>query len=115
MRRQTLLLMAVSILAILLAGCGTKPISEILAHPEHFRGDDVAIQGRVTSSFNVAGLGTAYQVDDGTGRIWVFSRNHPAPPEHVHIYVGGHVETAITFGERTLGIAIQEKGRRLGY
>src|ERR1700752_2224793 len=105
MRRNTWWLVGVCLLGVVLAGCATKPISEILAHPEHFRGDDIAIQGRVAASFSVAGLGSAYEVDDGTGRMWVISRHRPAPPEHAHIYVGGRVQTAISFGERTLGIA----------
>lgn len=115
MRKRNIWLMCALLIGIVAAGCNQKKISEVLAHPEHFRDDDVVIQGRVTSSFNVGGIGAAYEVDDGTGRIWVFTRNHPAPPEHVHIYVGGRVETAVTFGQRTLGIALHEKGRRLGY
>ena len=115
MRKTTLLVIWAVLIGILAAGCGTKRISEILAHPEHFRDEDVAIQGMVVSSFSIAGIGAAYQVDDGTGRLWVFTRNRPAPPEHVHIYVGGRIETAVTLGQRTLGIAMHEKGRRLGY
>ena len=115
MRKRNLLLISAVLLAAIAVGCGTKPISEILAHPEHFRDDDVAIQGQVVNSFSIAGIGAAYQVDDGTGRLWVFVRNRPAPPEHVHIYVGGRIETAVTLGQRTLGIAMHEKGRRMGY
>jgi hypothetical protein len=115
MLRRNLLLICVALLGVLAIGFGTKPISEILAHPEHFRDNDVAIQGRVVTSFSIAGIGAAFQLDDGTGRIWVFTRNHPAPPEHVHIYVGGRVKTAVTLGDRTLGIALEEKGRRTGY
>jgi hypothetical protein len=115
MTKRNLLVICAVLIGILTAGCGTKPISEILAHPEHFRDNDVAIQGMIVSSFNISGIGSAYQVDDGTGRLWVFTRNRPAPPEHVHIYVGGRIETAITLGQRTLGIAMHEKGRRLGY
>ncbi len=81
-------------LAVLATGCRTKTISEILANPQHFHDDDVAIQGRVVSSFSIKGIGAAFQLDDGTGRIWVFTKNRPAPPEHIHIYVGGRVEPA---------------------
>jgi hypothetical protein len=101
-------------LAVLATGCRTKTISEILANPQHFHDDDVAIQGRVVSSFSIKGIGAAFQLDDGTGRIWVFTKNRPAPPEHIHIYVGGRVRTGVTLGDRTLGIALEEKGRRPG-
>ncbi len=115
MHRKNILLICATLLALIAIGCGTKPISEILAHPEHFRDDNIAIQGRVVTSFSVAGIGAAFQLDDGTGRIWVFSRHRPAPPEHVHMYVGGRIKTAVTLGDRTLGIALEEKGRRMGY
>lgn len=115
MLRKKVLLICIALLGVIAIGCGTKPISEILAHPEHFRDEDIGIQGRVVSSFSIAGIGAAYQLDDGTGRIWVFTRHRPAPPEHVHMYVGGRVKSAVTLGDRTLGIALEEKGRHLGY
>jgi hypothetical protein len=114
MVRRNILLICATLLALIAIGCGTKPISEVLAHPERFRDEDIAIQGRVVSSFSIKGIGAAFQLDDGTGRIWVFTRNRPAPPEHIHIYVGGRVRTAVTLGDRTLGIALEEKGRRRG-
>ena len=58
----------------LLTACPSQTtISRINADPGRYRGKEVGVIGTVTDSYGVLGNG-AYEVDDGTGRIWVATR-----------------------------------------
>ena len=64
---------------LLLAACPTRTsIERILRDPGRYAGREVAIGGRVSNSFGALGTGV-YQVDDGTGQIWVYSQRYGVP------------------------------------
>src|SRR5262245_59359195 len=67
-------LVAVFIGTLLLTACPSQTnIGKINSDPGRYRGKEVGIVGRVTDSYGVLGNG-AYEIDDGTGRIWVATR-----------------------------------------
>src|SRR5437899_10215366 len=63
---------------IFLVGCETTKIGDINRDPGRYAGKDVAISGQATESFGVLNEG-AFEVDDGTGRIWVLSEGFGVP------------------------------------
>jgi len=58
--------------AILFAACEQRKINQILAEPSRYMNEEVGIEGNVVRSYSVLGHG-AYEVDDGTGKLWVVS------------------------------------------
>ena len=109
-----LIALAVAVFLIV-AGCnnGGTRISSILQSPDSYMSKEVAIGGQVTKSYSVNLLVSeigAYQVDDGTGKIWVISRTD-VPPEGSKVGLKGTVGSGIKFGREIFGTLIREKER----
>ena len=106
------LLAATLIVISVLQGCSqhTK-ISEVTQDPARFRNKDVTISGKVTQAFGALGTG-AYQLDDGTGKIWVISEQSGVPSQGANVEVTGRLIEGATFGTRTLGTALRESHRK---
>ena len=103
------LVLATFALAVLcLTGCRIRTsIADINRDPGKFNGKEITIRGQATSAFG--GLGTGvFQVDDGTGRIWVLSENFGIPGNGSKVAVTGRVEQGINVGGRTLGVMLRE-------
>jgi hypothetical protein len=98
-------------LALFLAGCGTTRIGRILDEPNRFHNHTVRVDGRVDRSFGAVIAGV-YQVDDGSGKIYVIS-NRPVPRKGARVSVKGRVMNGITIGARSFGTAIQEQDHRV--
>ncbi len=76
---RTLVAVAVVAGILLLAGCRTHTaIADINKDPSRFVGKDVTISGSASNSFSALGNGI-FQVDDGTGQMWVYSQNFGVP------------------------------------
>jgi hypothetical protein len=104
---------ALPILAVvlLLTACPSQTtISKINADPGRYRNKEVAIVGNVTDSYGVLGNG-AYEIDDGTGRLWVVTRRG-VPSRRARVGVKGHVYNGFQFGGRTFGTVLEETDRR---
>ena len=101
----------VPLVALFLAGCGAVRIGRILDEPNRYRNRTVRVDGTVDLSFGAAAAGF-YQVADGTGRIYVISRNG-APRKGSRVSVRGKVFTGVTVGERSFGTAIREEDHRV--
>lgn len=96
---------------LLLAACPNQTnISRINANPDRYRGKEVSITGTVTNSYGAMGAG-AYEIDDGTGRMWVASRQN-VPSRGARVGTRGHVRTGFTFAGRSFGTVIEETDRR---
>src|SRR5213592_1578216 len=65
-------LVTLVLLMLFLAGCEEKKINEIMADPQRYSNREVGVVGNVVQSYSVVGKGV-YQVDDGTGKLWVVS------------------------------------------
>lgn len=98
--------------SLLYVACEKTTIAKINNDPERFRGKEVGVVGTVTDSYGVPLVGGAYELDDGTGRIWVVSRNG-SPRKGAKVGAKGRVYSGLTFGSRTFGTVIEEKDRRV--
>ena len=74
---------------ILLAACPSRvSIATINRDPARYADKDIAIAGRVASSFGAVGTGV-YQIDDGSGTVWVYSSNFGVPSSGAKVAVVG--------------------------
>jgi hypothetical protein len=98
--------------SILLAGCPPRiSIANLNRDPGRYAGKDVGIAGRVTDSFGALGRG-AFQVDDGTGVIWVVTGHYGVPANGTKVAVIGDIEQGFSFGGRNFAIVLHETERR---
>ena len=96
---------------ILLTACPSETtISKVNADPGRYRDKEVVVVGRVTDSYGVMGTG-AYEIDDGTGRIWI-AATHGVPAKGSRVGVKGRVHSGFTVGGRSFGTVIEERDRR---
>lgn len=112
MKKLSVILAMVVLLAILVltAGCATK-ISSIQANPAQYEGKQITVSGTVSEVFWLGILATgAYQIDDGSGTIWVVTKVSP-PEKGEKASAKGTVSSGFKIGDRTLGVVINETGR----
>jgi hypothetical protein len=88
--------LAVAALALGLAACQETTVAKLLAEPERWRNKDVGLKGNVVQSASVLGRG-AYQLDDGTGKIWIVSA-HGVPREGARVVVKGELKDIVDLG-----------------
>ena len=109
--KRIVLIFAVLLGTLLVTACPSQTnIARINADPGRYRDKEVAIVGRVTDSYGVLGQG-AYEIDDGTGRIWVATRRG-IPSRGSHVGTKGYVHNGFSFGGRSYGTVIEETDRR---
>ena len=96
MKAKLLLVMVLASAMLVLVGCEYKTINQIMAEPQRYANRNVGITGNVVRSFSVLGTG-AYQVDDGTGKIWVVAKNN-VPREGAKVGVKGKIQDGFNLG-----------------
>jgi hypothetical protein len=85
-------------------------ISKIMADPARYRDKEVTIAGTVTDAYGLLNTG-AYELDDGTGKIWVVTRRG-VPGRGARVGAKGRVYTGFNLSGRNLGTVIEESDRR---
>jgi len=96
---------------LLLTACPSQTtISKINADPARYRNKEVAIVGTVRDSYGALGQG-AYEIDDGTGRLWVVTRRG-VPSRGSRVGAKGRVYNGFNFGGRNYGTVLEETDRR---
>jgi hypothetical protein len=106
--KNRILLAAPILVSLFLIGCPTRTtISEINRDPARYSGKEVTISGKVSDSMGALGRG-AFQVDDGTGRMWVLSENYGVPANGAKVSVTGSVQQGISFGGRSFATVLRE-------
>jgi RecJ-like exonuclease len=83
-------------LCLCLVGCRETTINKLLAEPNRYQGEEVGLKGQVIKSASILGTG-AYQLDDGTGTIWVVSK-HGVPRQGARVAVKGEVKDVVDIG-----------------
>jgi len=101
------------LLCVVLAGCGTVRINRILADPARYHNRNVQVEGRVTNVVGALNMG-AYEVDDGSGKIYVIS-SRGVPNRNAQVKVHGTVSPGVNIMGRSLGTAIRESGHKVHY
>jgi len=100
-------------LGVGMVACERVKIGDINADPGRFINKEVAVAGTVTQSIGALGQGV-YQVDDGTGRLWVLSNGRGVPSKGAKIGVKGEVTQSVTFLGINYATVLREKDRRRG-
>ncbi len=112
MRMRVFSILLVAVTSLLLTGCPTRTsIANINRDPGRFAGKEVTIAGRVTNSFGALGSGV-FEVEDGTGRMWVFSEKYGVPGNGAKLAVTGRIEQGFSFGGRSFATVLRESERR---
>ena len=102
----------IALMALALTGCPEhKSIGDISGDPGRYVNREVTVVGRVTRSYGIAGAGV-FEVDDGTGRIWVVSEKYGVPSKDQYVGVSGKVVPGLTYNGRNYGTGMQETHRR---
>ncbi|HEX5836155.1 MAG TPA: hypothetical protein VFY34_19985 [Pyrinomonadaceae bacterium] len=109
--RKSAILVALLSGTLLLTACPSQTnISKINADPGRYQGKEVGIAGRVTNSYGAAGVG-AYEIDDGTGRIWVATKRG-VPSRGAQVGAKGYLRSGFNFDGRSYGTVLEETDRR---
>jgi hypothetical protein len=103
--------LAVLPLLAILTACGSVRISRINADPSRYANRTVTVSGRVVNSVGVLGTG-GYQLEDGTGRIYVISRTG-VPSRGSVVKVTGTVTPGVQVLGSPVGVAIREEHHRV--
>ena len=105
-RRVRVNLMLATIL-VGLNGCSqTMRIRDLLDRPQEYDGKTVQVEGTVTQSAGVLGTG-AFEIDDGTGKIFVIARGQGVPRQGAKTKAEGRFESVFSFLGRTMAAIVQ--------
>jgi len=105
---------AVLTATLFLAACPQQhSVAELTRDPGRYANKEVAVKGTVVSSYGAMGTGM-YQVDDGTGKIWVISESYGVPSKGARVGVAGRIVPTFSFGGRNFATVIRETQRRHG-
>jgi hypothetical protein len=109
-RIVSVLLIAVG--SLLLAACPPHvSIAKLNQDPGRYAGKEVTIAGHVTDSFGALGRGV-FEVDDGTGVMWVLAGQYGVPGAGAKLAVTGRVEQGFSFAGRNFATILRETERR---
>ena len=112
MIRKASAVISVCILGLMLAACDRLKIGDINADPGSFQNKEVSIAGKVTGlSFGALNTGL-YEIDDGTGKLYVFSSSRGAPARDAYVGVKGTIMPTLTFLGRNYATVLRESDRR---
>lgn len=115
--RVPLLVVLASAAILIVAGCSKDrlEIGKLVRNPDKYYDKTVQIAGEVTKSYSanliITDIG-AYQIDDGSGRVWVVSRSG-VPREGAKVGIKGRVDSGLKLGGETLGVLVREEERRV--
>lgn len=107
-RQRTLTLLLSIAFTVLLAGCRpTTKIADIEKDPGKYTNKDITVAGRVSTSYGAFGSGM-FQVDDGSGTMWVYSQNYGIPGNGNKVAVTGRISQGFSFGGRSFAVTLRQ-------
>src|SRR5262245_25906184 len=106
-------LIVVLVVGLAVTACERTKIGDITADPGRFMSKDVSVAGHVTQSIGFMGRGI-YQVDDGTGKLWVLANGRGVPSKGALVGVKGRIAPTVTFMGINYATVMQEHDRRAG-
>ncbi len=110
--RKLGILLTVLTLALILTGCPPqKSVAELQRDPARYANKEVIVRGTVTESLGAFGTGM-FQLDDGTGRLWVYSERYGVPSKGIRVGVAGTIIPTFTFAGRSFATVMRETERR---
>jgi hypothetical protein len=113
MKKTSIMLgISIALVSLALTGCPERiRIGDLERDPGRFSNREVTVAGRVTRSYGAAGAGI-YEVDDGTGKIWVATEKYGVPSKDTYIGVTGRVVPGVTWAGRNYANGMRETHRR---
>ena len=81
------------------SACGGTSIRKVLDDPSRYRNEEVKVSGEVLDSYSVGSRGV-YHLDDGSGRLWIYSDNG-VPRKGADVEVWGTIREGINLGPLT--------------
>jgi hypothetical protein len=110
-QRIALLLLTASVI-LMLAGCPQRTtVAKINGDPGAYFNKEVALVGTVSHSYGFLGNGV-YQLNDGTGSIWVLAEGYGVPGDGERVGVAGTVIPTLTFAGKSYATGIRETHKR---
>jgi RecJ-like exonuclease len=101
--RTTLML---GIVLVGLSACSRAiHIKDLLDRPQEYDGRTVRVRGTVTQSVGVLGTG-AYEIDDGTGKIYVIAKGQGVPRQGAKTKAEGRFESVFSILGRTMAAIV---------
>lgn len=102
-------------MGLVLAACERTKIADITADPGRFMDKEINVAGEVTQSIGASigrfGQGL-YQIDDGTGKLWVYANGRGVPSKGAKVGVKGRIQQSVTFLVTNYATIMQERNRR---
>lgn len=111
LRKVLLSVLAIGVMLAIAACPQQKSIADIQRDPGRYANDEVAIKGTVTESWGALGTGM-YQVDDGSGKMWVLSSGYGVPSKGAKVGVAGTIQPTLSLGGRNFATVMRETKRR---
>jgi hypothetical protein len=107
MQKKTIILAALLASVLLLAGCPSTKIGDIQKDPGKYMNKQITVSGKVSSSYGMLGMGM-FQVNDGSGSIWVLSENYGVPGQGTNVDVTGQLVQTASFGGKNFSNVLRE-------
>jgi DNA/RNA endonuclease YhcR with UshA esterase domain len=113
MKKSSMVLgVSIALLSLALTGCPERiQIGDISRDPGRYFDKEVTVGGKVVRSYGAVGAGV-YEIDDGTGTIWVATEKYGVPNKDTYIGVTGKVVPGVTWAGRNYGNGMRETRRR---
>jgi hypothetical protein len=112
MFKRTSVVLSICILGLLLTACDRLSIADIKADPGKYQDKEVTVAGKVTSlSIGALNMGL-YEIDDGTGKLYVLSSSRGAPSKDATVGVKGTILPTFTFLGRNYATVLKETDRK---
>jgi hypothetical protein len=108
--KRSIIFAALVVVALSATALAKKSINQINADPSRYRNKTISIVGTVTDSYGVLGNG-AYEIDDGTGRMWVVA-DRTVPARGARVEAKGQVVTGFILRGHNMGTVLRESGRK---
>lgn len=110
--RRSALLVLLGAMVLALAGCPQQTtVAKINGDPGAYFNKEVALVGTVNHSFGLLSEGV-YELNDGTGSIWVLSQGYGVPSDGERVGVTGTVIPTLTFAGKSYATGVRETKRR---
>lgn len=110
--QKVVAVVVVVVTMLLLAACPPRvSVADINRDPGRYANRDISVAGRVSNSFGAMGTGV-YEIDDGSGTLWVYSQNYGVPGNGSKVAVTGRISQGFSFGGRSFAVVLRETERR---
>ncbi len=108
MRTRKALYICLLVLSTFLVACPQQiKIGDLTSNPSRYADKEVTVLGTVVSNIDIFGSG-AFQLDDGSGKIWVLSENYGVPAKGAKVGITGRVSEGVNIGGQNLAMVLRQ-------